>query len=300
MELLAYLDKHYLPERPGLSSAYNALLRSTVSQLVEFFGQPIEIAELDRSLLTAWANRCLQTGLKPGTVNNRLRMVRTLLLAAYDDGLLDVPPRRVKRLREPHLPPRAWTIDQCRTLLEALAHQPGRIGDVLAGDWWFSLAYTVYWTGARIGAVLAVDAADYEPGVGIVLRKQKNGQPLWLALPVVCCTAVEKVLPPAGLIWRWPWHRNLIWIRFRTIVESVGLPCPREHGQLFYRLRRTNLSYCAAEDPALAQRQADHSDVRITMRHYVDPRIARQRSAVDVLPDPMQPGETFGGLRVVH
>jgi integrase len=73
----------------------------------------------------------------------------------------------------------------------------------------------------------------------------------------------------------------------RRIVETAGLPCPRTGRQLFHRLRRTTLSLCAAVDPAIAQRQAGHADYATTLRHYIDPRVSRGRSAADVLPEPI-------------
>lgn len=64
------------------------------------------------------------------------------------------------------------------------------------------------------------------------------------------------------------------------------------------RMRRTT-PLCAAVDPAIAQRQAGHSDYRTTQRHYIDPRIARGRCAADILPDPANPSESKPRFRVV-
>jgi hypothetical protein len=36
-----------------------------------------------------------------------------------------------------------------------------------------------------------------------------------------------------------------------------------------------------------SQRQAGHADYATTLKHYIDPRIARGRSAADVLPEPV-------------
>ena len=127
MLLVDYLNRHYLASRPGLSGGYRALLGATVRKLCAWTGQPLELTEVDRPLLSAWASHLLQTG-RPATVNNKLRMVRSLLLAAYDDGLLDKPPRRVRRVPENHGPPVAWTIDEVRQLLNHLDGLGGFVG----------------------------------------------------------------------------------------------------------------------------------------------------------------------------
>jgi integrase len=77
------------------------------------------------------------------------------------------------------------------------------------------------------------------------------------------------------LIWPWPHHRRTLFLRFRELVEAAGLPCPRTGHQLFHRLRRTMLSYCAAVSLPIAQQQAGHTTAAMTLRHYVDPSIAR-------------------------
>jgi len=285
MTLRDYLNHHYIPDRPGLTADYRRRLDAVVRSFVVWTGRRLSIQEVDRPLLAAWASAMLAAGNAPITVNTKLRQIRTLLLAAYDDGILDRPPRRNRRLRETPPTPEAWTVDECRRLIAHLAALPGRVGDVPAGRWWVSLCLAVYWTGCRIGALRAAVAADYSPGVGLLIRRQKNGRQQFYRLPESCCEAVNAVLPECGLIWRWPLHPRMLWTHFRRYVEAVGLPAPRTHCQLFHRLRRTTASYCALVDPAIAQRQLDHSHLRTTIRHYVDPRIAVMPGAASVLPD---------------
>jgi len=287
--LTDYLDS-YTSQRPGLSVGYCRLLAATARKLFGWAGRPIPLADVDRSMMADWARTLLDRGQSAATVNDKLRMIRTILLAAYDDGLLDRPPRRMRKLPENPPTPEAWTVDEVRRLLEFLERLPGWVGRVPSGQWWSSLTLTIYWTGCRISAMLRTTAADYQPG-GLTIRRQKNGRGQWYALPESCCRRIEEVLPESGPIWQWPFHPKTLWNRFRRYVELVGLPCPRTHTQLFYRLRRTNASYCAAVDPAIAQRQLDHSSYDLTRRHYVDPRIARLQSAADVLPDPTSPSD---------
>jgi integrase len=284
MILTEYAER-YLSERVGLSHGYCRLMRATVKQLCAWAEQPLQLAEVDRPLLSEWA-RCLLVRSRPSTVNGKLRMVRSLLLAAYDDGVLDRPPKRNKRLRENLPSPQAWSLDEVRRLLEFLGRLRGHVGGVPASDWWVSLCLTLYWSGARISAVLACEVPDYD-GLGLLVRKQKNGRAKFYALPQSCCEAIDRILPSGGRIWEWPLHSRTLWLRFRRYIVAAGLPVPGRHTDLFHKLRRTNLSYCAAVDPALAQRQADHASLETTRRHYLDPRIATQVSAADVLPDPL-------------
>ena len=100
--------------------------------------------------------------------------------------------------------------------------------------------------------------------------------------------------PNRPAIWPWPYCYHQLWIQFRRIVEGAGLKAGKSH-DLFHRIRRSSLSAIAAHDLELARQQAGHSTSRITQRHYIDPRIAHQRSAIDVLPELSLSGNGKGG-----
>lgn len=286
MNIRDYL-RRYLAERPGLSPAYCRLMEATTRRLCRWTGRSLELEEIDRALLADWLRSLMESGLRPATVNNKATSIYTLLGAAYDEGLLDRPPRRVRRLPENLAPPEAWTVEEVGRLLGHLQTLPDMVGDVPAADWWFSLVVTIYWTGCRISALLKTPTSAYTPGLSLLVSWQKNGHQQLYMLPPSCCAAVERVLPASGRIWAWPYHPRTLWLRFRKYVERAGLPCPTTGRSLFHRIRRTTLSYCAAVDPAIAQRQADHASLETTRRSYLDPRIVGQRSAADVLPEPM-------------
>jgi integrase len=286
----------YIAERPGVCEQYRRLMVATVDKLHAWVGRDLQLGEVSKSLLVAWVAYLHEERRdRPATINGKTAMIRRLLLAAYEDELLEKPPRKIRRIRERTAPPRAWRIEEVRRLVTVLSHLPGTVGEVRECDFWESLVLALYWSGCRVGAMLTATAENYAPGEGLVVLNQKNGRGQWYAFPPSCCVAIERVLPETGLIWPWPQHRRTLFNHFRHYVEAAGIPAPRTGRALFYSLRRTNASYCAAEDPSLAQKQLGHSSLAVTRRHYIDPSIARGRSAADVLPDPLGPP----GLRVV-
>jgi len=301
MLLSDYLLNCYLPVRPGMSSDYRKLLAATVRKLEEYVGHPLRVAGVTAEMLASWMQVGLSEGLSATTVNGRRRMIRSLLMAAYDDGFLERPPRRIRRIPESHKTPEAWTIEECRAIFfvtrslpQPDISVPSFVGEIPASRWWTSLLLTIYWTGCRIGAIRTVRTRDYWPGEGLFVRRQKNGRGQWYPLPKSCCEEIDAHIDPdRELLWPWPWYRSTIWKHCRRIVEAAGVRCPRTPRNLFHRQRRTNLSYCAAIDPAIAQRQADHADYRTTLASYIDPTIARQVSAADVLPEPELPQQVF-------
>lgn len=288
----AYLGQ-YLACRPGVSSSYAKLLVATVSKLEQHAGRELAPPDVTVEILADWMREMTAGGLSATTVNDRRRMIRSLLISAYDDGLLDRPPRKVRRLPEQHATPEAWTTAEISAIVATARSLPRPgvavepfVGEIPASRWWASLILSTYWTGCRIGALLTTKQVDYRHGQGLLVRRQKNGRGQWYYLPASCCAEIDAILDDhRDLLWELPWHRQTLWRRMRSIVTAAGVRTPRGARNLFHRIRRTNLSYCAASDPAIAQRQADHSDYRTTLASYIDPAIARQVSAADVLPE---------------
>ena len=296
MLLQTYLERVYIPGRIRLSPGYEKNLARAVAQFGEHLGRDPAIEDLDEQAIAAWLHSYRRER-SDTTTNNVRRMIFTLWDAAADDGLVRPPRRRrVRRLKENQAPPQAWTVSEVRTILEAARAQTGEIAGIPARLWWPSLILAVYWSGCRIGAMRSVPLDGYLPGRGLLIRRQKNSKPQWYDLPETCCESIDRIVfGSRPLLWPWPYHHRTIWKHFRRIVEYAGVRCPAEGLNLFHRLRRTNLSYCDAVDPAIAQRQGGHSTYQVTER-YIDRSISRRASAADVLPDPDRDGESPGPL----
>jgi integrase len=286
--LADFVDRIYFPSRISVCTAYKNDIHSTISRFSKYLGRPAELTDFAETVVAAY----LQTyfvGRTVTTVNNERRKLFTVWTAAFDHGLLPQPPRKalIRKLPEDFDPPSAWTFPECEALFKAASEWPGFIDGISAGQWWRSLLLAIYSTGVRIGAILQTPVEHYQANEGLLVRKQKNHTPQWYALPRYACEAIDATLGVSrSLLWPWPYCRQDLYRVFRNIVERAAISQPLGGRQLFHRLRRTTLSYCAAEDPAIAQRQAGHSDYRLTLKHYIDPRLARGRSAADVLPEP--------------
>jgi integrase len=258
-----------------------------VRRFTAFMGRAVGLNELTEGEVCRYL-QARRKVVNPVSTNNERRTILTLWKSAYDNDMAERPPRLglIRRVPEEIDVPEAWTAAECNKLFSAAAQLPGKLAGIPARQWWLSLLLTVFYTGVRIGALCKTPVAGYTPGEGLLVRKQKNHRPQWYALPAQACQAIDVTLAAEReLLWPWPFHRHLIFRRMRRLVEAAGIAAPRGHGQLFHRLRRTCLSLCASIDPAIAQRQGGHADYATTLKHYIDPRIARGRSAADVLPE---------------
>lgn len=286
--LSTFLKNTYIPSRT-MCKTHALRLRSTVNRLVAFLGKDITFDELNEADICEFLMALHQTR-GAVTVNHSRQVLLTLWKNAYDYGMCHRSPRSglIRRMPEEIDPPEAWTAEECNKMFSTAASWEGMIEGIPAGKWWLSLLLTIYWSGCRIGALIQTPINCYQPGGGILVRKQKNRRPQWYNLPTSCREVIDDTNPhERTLLWPWPQHSRTLWTKFRQIVEVAGIPSPKTGRQLFHRMRRTTLSLCAAVDPVVAQRQAGHADYATTLKHYIDPRIARGQSAADILPEPI-------------
>jgi integrase len=285
---LADFCEVYAQNRLGISDGYVEQLRTAIRTLDRWAGRPVDTANLSAGLLTSFLVAYARQ-VSPATVNSKRCSLLTLWEAAASSGLCQAVERRsVPKAAEHKRIPEAWTVDQIERLVSECRGLRGYLGGIPRRRWWPSLVLAVWDTGARISALLSsrivdLDLADRRLLIRAEAQKSRADQLFWLSDSTVASIAGH-YSTARELVWPWPCCRRTLWESFRRIVEAAGLTSSRRGMDLFHKLRRSNLSYTAMVDPELARQQPGHTSVQTTQRHYIDPRIARQRSAVDVLP----------------
>lgn len=276
--------------RLDLSESYQGQLLTAVRRLEHFARRRLRPADFSAELVAGFLTEYLRTH-SPATVNSKRGALLRLWSHAHRQGLCR-PPQEIPKACEIRRIPTAWTVTEVERLLAECRKQPGTIAATPARFFWPSLVLAVYDTGARIGALRSAHTADFDAGERrLLIRgehvKSRTDCVYWLSDQTTA--AIAAIVPTCnGRLWDWPHHRRWLWNRFRRIVEAAGLQADKRGMSLFHKLRRTTLSYCAAVDLDLARQQAGHASAATTLRHYVDPRIASRRSAVDVLPRPRE------------
>ncbi len=282
MMLIEFLRGTYLPTRIGMAA--NSAEQLAVA--VRIYNVPV--GDLDEIELARRLSVYCQSH-SPATTNSKRRAILTLWNAAAANGLCRPADRnKIPRAREYRRTPLAWTKAEVERLVAHCRRLSGRHGDVPQAAFWASIVLFIWDTGARIGATLASQPTDCNLSERyLILRAEHSKTGVdrlhWLSDKTVAAIAGH-LCPRRSLIWPWPHHRRTLYRHFRYIVEDAGLQAETTMG-LFHKLRRTNLSYTAAGGGlGLAQQQAGHASPATTQKHYIDPRIAHQRSAIDVLP----------------
>ncbi len=289
--LREFLEKVYLPGQLNIGARTAREYQSVVKHLVEWAGVDVRLARLSDDMICRYLRHRLKTD-APATVNSHRAKLLALWRCAWRKRLVDDLPRDVPKLREPKRVPVAWTVSEVSRLVAQCRALTGKVGPVPAADFWTSLVLVAWETAERVGALLQAEQQDCDLDHRTLLVRPdttKTDAGRLYSLGEDTVATIAKILhPDHRLVWHWPHKRRWFFTVFRRIVEGAGLSAGK-HNDLFYKLKRSNLSYTAAGGGIeLARQQAGHDHARTTLRHYVDPRIARQPSARDVLP-PLPP-----------
>jgi integrase len=281
---LLQLVEMYLARRLKITRGAAENVRRVARQMESFSGRTLNSSDLQEDLACAWLSS-LQ--LSPETINTKRRRLLGLWRFGAHRGLACDPPDDLPRALPEEPIPEAWNFQEVTQLFQAASEWPGYVGRHRAGVWWPGCLHGLYWSSQRVSDLLRCDPKDFDPiAAWLQFRKKKNKRAKLVRLPAVAVDAIRRIYDPtAERLFVWPFSRDHWFRQLRRIAAYAGLDSPRGHCQLSYRLKRCTLSLLWCESPELAQRQADDRDRSTTLR-YIDPRIAVERSAADVLPIP--------------
>lgn len=200
------------------------------------------------------------------TVKNERTILLFLWRFAYENELLDLPPRGVLRIKASRAPTRAWTQEQCRSLAANTSTLTGtlRSGAPLGlfMRTWILLGYQ---SGSRRGDLWAMKGSHFE---GNILRwtQHKTGDPLHKKLTPACMEAVNEMLrlAPDGTVLGWACRKRQAMRLMKTYLMSQGLPGTSKW------LRRSGATHIEIDQPGKARLHLGHRSVQLAAQSYID------------------------------
>lgn len=281
MTLQQFLEDHYAPLN-GVSDRTIKIYGFTIRKYREFLDgvEPTIEEHLDELVLARFLAWRLKTR-SVGTAAKDRAQLHALSEFAAKRGLCKWP--KIRTIRVPERVPRAWLIDEFRRLLEACDGEVGDVCGVPRRLWFRAALQTAYWTGERIGGLLALEWPDIDPKAIVFRAEGRKGQraDIYRPIPPECYEAIMETHTKRRLVFDWDRCPSTIWYRLGRICERAGLPNDRM--SKFHRVRKTCASYYAAAGGD-AQTMMGHSSPAVTKK-YLDPRIVQPDThAPDVLP----------------
>ena len=250
----------------------------------------VPLARIDSEALARFGGYCL-TLHGPVTCNKHVRHLMGILRFAVKERRLASLPEW-KKLREPLRAPLAFTTEEFSRILSAAGKVTGAVGTVPAALWWRAILLTIWYTGARIRALLAVPLSDLDwTAGGLYLRseEQKDHADQFLDLGEDALEAIRamrsEACPLTSLLFAWPYASpQPARKRFKRICAAAGVPLRNDTGSKFHRIRKSTASYLKLNGGDATGRLG-HSTPKVTER-YFDPRILGESRQARFMPRP--------------
>lgn len=288
MKLEELFEERYKPLRlRGRSANTVRLYRCTIRSFSKWLRHDAMLEDLTDLMVSRFLDaRCIECS--PYTAEKERTQLLCLWRFAADARLIDERPM-VQPGPLPDVVPKAWSIEDMRSLYRAARYTREPVGDVPGRLFWPALIAVLWETAERIGAVMATEPRDLDPPFLLCRPEVRKGgrTARFYKLSEQTIDAV-RLIDGKDRLFPWPYSPTSLFRKFGDVVARAGLGVGwgknGARGLKFHQIRRTAASHYAASggDPVAL---LDHSSPRITKKWYLDQRMvdARMRPS-EVLP----------------
>jgi integrase len=263
----------------------------SVSLFERWAGAPVPLTELDAESVSAWLRDYAATGVAAHTVKSKRCHILTMWRQASDEGLCDLPARRVRPVRVGWVPPTAWTVEEVQQLANTCAKLPRGHACGLRRSLWWELAVRIAWdSGLRLGDQLRLQVSQVSANGLITLSQHKTryGHIGQLSPATMALLRHTLELVPRQLCTPWDGSGETFRRQVKLLVKKSGI-----RPGTWKWLRKASASDVERHHPGQGSRHLGHMPgSRIGPRHYFDPTIVQQQLAV---PTPLAPSPTCPG-----
>jgi integrase len=264
---LAEIVARYVENHPyGISPGHVDNLRYSVNLFGRLVNsQPPTVSQFTPDVFNRYVDKLAATHARATAKSQRGNLL-TLWHFAYDVGMTEVPPLRIRKLRPLHHCPEAWDQLEIRRLMTTADAWPGvfRLTRQPRALFWGSLIRVAYDTALRLGDLLALTWADLEHGrivqhkTGrvVVFRTRESTRDHLRGLVRTC---------PTCLVWPWHARRDWFYAAFKEIVTAAEI-----RPGTFRWIRRTAVTQLERVAPGAGTRLAGHAHRSTTEDFYID------------------------------
>jgi hypothetical protein len=266
MKLGEILSNYLACHEYGVSAGHAEQLRYSIVVWEHWAGRALSVEDFTDEGLNRfldWYRSCR----KPDTVRTRRGNLLILWHWAYQEGLTDVAPRRIRKLRPIARTPTAWTVPEVRALIETAESLPGCFYGTRwrRAAWWSSLVRAGYDTSLRLADLLSLPSSTVRGQM--LLVQHKTGRVVAVQLRPATLAAIDQTLAdePRELVWPLWGLRQTFYGHFRSLVSEAGI-----RPGTFRWLRKTAVTQLERIAPGQGTRLAGHTHRGTTEAWYID------------------------------
>jgi integrase len=230
------------------------------SAVFNIFERIVTLNRLDRiteRTVSKYVARLREMKRSVATINSNLRHIKRALNWAVEQKLLTSRPK-IRKLKERKKLPRKITAEAFDRIL---AKAPD--------DQWRSFLLTAWYTGLRLGELVALTWGDVDlPGHRILVQAEtaKGGRDEWIPLHPSLELALRGLDPSTSRVFELGLTKEQVSRHVKWLAEEAGVRCTT------HDLRRSFCSRLAAEGVSLqiAQRLMRHASPETTAKYYTN------------------------------
>jgi integrase len=258
------------------------LYKTTLGMFELYLGRAARLTDLNDATVSAFAAWRLEAGLSKYSVNKDLFNLLAIWRWSHRKGYVKNWPD-VEMEKPPVRVPVALMRAELACVFAAIEAEHAPVGRIPGPQFWRPLFLTIWDTGERIGAVMGLswDRVDLLNRWVRFVAEDRKGARADNMLPIAADTAaaLRAIQRRDGPVFPWPYCATYIYSRVAKIMRRAGLPDNRLYK--FHVLRKSVASYYEAAG-GNATELLGHTSRKVT-RAYLDPRIVKTPSAVDLL-----------------
>jgi len=269
ISLYALIDRYAENHEEGLSKGAKDQLRWAVGAWQRWAGKPLTTDDFQRETFNGYVD-WLKENRAADTVRTRRGNLLTLWRFAFEEGLTDNAPRKIRRLKKRRTIPTAWTPEEVDHLLEMADQATGRFAttQIPRDVFWRSLILTAWDSALRLGDLLALERTAIV-GEKIVVRQSKTGDDVLVMLRPQTLAEIERCCadPPRRLIWPLWCRRDQFYVAFGRLVSDAKI-----RPGTFKWIRRASITAVERQQRGAGTQHAGHRTRAVTEANYIDPR----------------------------
>ncbi len=244
--------------------------RTAINSFEAWAGREVEVEELDDTTFNQYLTWSLQKTRSRVTTKTRRSQLLCLIRYAFELGLTEYEPRRVKPIKTPATIIDVWTVDEMKQLLRAARDFPGMFrGTRVSKSVYFEALIAAAWdTALRRGDLVRIERSWIEDDCTFSIVQAKSGSQKVCRLNestrqlILSMDHNEPFAFP-----QWLGIDRLSRIAKR-IMNEAGLTSPR--GQIFHKVRRSSITHIERVHAGYGWIHGGHSDSQITQKHYIN------------------------------
>lgn len=245
-------------------------LRLILRRFEAHLGRQARIADLNDDAVNKWTNGMIDAALiARRTIHGYRRGLLILWRFAIDQGIVDSPPCRLRRIKLPKLIPSAWEQTKAAELLPHAAKLTGKYKQQTQKSvFWTALILAIWDAGLRLGDCLKLRWSDFNAsGVGC-LRQNKTSWPKPFRLSPAALEAMEALRRPGNdLVFGKIVSRRTIYKTMGKLTSAAGLVGGTK------KLRKSGATAVEKISRGSATPYLGHKTQQMAYDFYVDPTL---------------------------